>query len=163
MPPFCLRKCRPDPAKLGRVTLSVAATLNSLTLEMVDLLQAQLDVWREADDIGAVFIEGAGEKAFCAGGDVQALHKSSVETPGGPCDYAENFFAREYRMNYTLHTYHKPLVCWGHGIVMGGGLGVMAGCSHRVVTEKTRIAMPEVTIALFSRCRRHLVPEPHAR
>ncbi len=135
--------------KLGRVTLSVAATLNSLTLEMVDLLQAQLDVWREADDIGAVFIEGAGEKAFCAGGDVQALHKSSVETPGGPCDYAENFFAREYRMNYTLHTYHKPLVCWGHGIVMGGGLGVMAGCSHRVVTEKTRIAMPEVTIALF--------------
>ena len=135
--------------KLGRVTLSVAATLNSLTLEMVDLLQAQLDVWREADDIGAVFIEGAGEKAFCAGGDVQALHKSSVETPGGPCDYAENFFAREYRMNYTLHTYHKPIVCWGHGIVMGGGLGVMAGCSHRVVTERTRIAMPEVTIALF--------------
>lgn len=135
--------------KLGRVTLSVAATLNSLTLEMVELLQAQLDAWRDNDDIAAVFIEGAGEKAFCAGGDVQALHKSSVGTPGGPCEYAERFFAREYRMNYTLHTYPKPLVCWGHGIVMGGGLGVMAGCSHRVVTEKTRIAMPEVTIALF--------------
>ncbi|MFK7976192.1 MAG: enoyl-CoA hydratase/isomerase family protein, partial [Halioglobus sp.] len=95
------------------------------------------------------FIEGAGEKAFCAGGDVQALHASAVETPGGPCTYAEDFFAREYRMNYTLHTYPKPLICWGHGIVMGGGLGVMAGCSHRVVTQKTRIAMPEVTIALF--------------
>jgi enoyl-CoA hydratase/carnithine racemase len=135
--------------KLGRVTLSVAATLNSLTLEMVDLLQAKLDTWREDDGIAAVFIEGAGEKAFCAGGDVQALYRSAVETPGGPCEYAENFFAREYRMNYTLHTYDKPLVCWGHGIVMGGGLGVMAGCSHRVVTEKTRIAMPEVTIALF--------------
>ena len=135
--------------KLGRVTLSVAATLNSLTLEMVDLLQAQLDAWRDDDGIAAVFIEGAGEKAFCAGGDVQALHQSATETPGGPCDYAEAFFAREYRMNYTLHTYPKPLVCWGHGIVMGGGLGVMAGCSHRVVTEKTRIAMPEVTIALF--------------
>jgi enoyl-CoA hydratase/carnithine racemase len=136
-------------AKLGRVTLSVEATLNSLTLEMVDLLQAKLDAWAADDGIAAVWIEGAGEKAFCAGGDVQALHKSAVDQPGGPCEYAEAFFAREYRMNYTLHTYAKPIVCWGHGIVMGGGLGVMAGCSHRVVTERTRIAMPEVTIALF--------------
>ena len=135
--------------KLGRVTLNVAATLNSLTLEMVDLLQAQLDAWRDDDDIAAIFIDGAGEKAFCAGGDVQALYRSAIATPGGPCDYAEDFFAREYRMNYSLHTYPKPIVCWGHGIVMGGGLGVMAGCSHRIVTEKTRIAMPEVTIALF--------------
>jgi enoyl-CoA hydratase/carnithine racemase len=135
--------------KVGRITLSVEATLNSLTLEMVDLLQHKLDAWAQDDSIAAVFIEGAGEKAFCAGGDVQALHKSAVEQPGGPCEYAEAFFAREYRMNYTLHTYAKPLVCWGHGIVMGGGLGVMAGCSHRVVTERTRIAMPEVTIALF--------------
>ena len=135
--------------KLGRITLSVAATLNSLTLDMVDLLQAQLDSWRDDDDIAVIFIEGAGEKAFCAGGDVQALHQSALATPGGPCDYAESFFTREYRMNYTLHTYPKPVICWGHGIVMGGGMGVMAGCSHRVVTEKTRIAMPEVTIALF--------------
>ena len=135
--------------KLGRVTLNVAATLNSLTLEMVDLLQEKLDVWLHDDAISAIFIDGAGEKAFCAGGDVQALHRSAVATPGGPCDYAEKFFAREYRLNYTLYTYRKPIICWGHGIVMGGGLGVMAGCSHRVVTEKTRIAMPEVTIALF--------------
>jgi enoyl-CoA hydratase/carnithine racemase len=135
--------------RLGRVTLNVAATLNSLTLDMVDMLQAQLDTWRDDEQIAAVFIDGAGDKAFCAGGDVQALHQSAVATPGGPCEYAENFFTREYRMNYTLHTYPKPIICWGHGIVMGGGLGVMAGCSHRVVTEKTRIAMPEVTIALF--------------
>jgi len=135
--------------KIVRVTLNIVAPLNSLNLEMVDLLQAQLDSWAQDDSIAAVFIEGAGEKAFCAGGDVQALHASSAGTPGGPCDYAETFFAREYRMNYTLHTYAKPLICWGHGIVMGGGLGVMAGCSHRVVTERTRIAMPEVTIALF--------------
>lgn len=134
---------------VGRITLSVAATLNSLTLEMVDLMQARLDQWREDDNIAAIFIDGAGEKAFCAGGDVQALYQSATETPGGPCDYAETFFTREYRLNYTLHTYPKPIICWGHGIVMGGGLGVMAGCSHRVVTEKTRIAMPEVTIALF--------------
>ena len=135
--------------KIGRVTLNIEATLNSLTLEMVDLLQAQLDAWRDDDGVVAVFIEGAGEKAFCAGGDVQALHASSVGNPGGPCEYAETFFTREYRMNYTLHTYSKPIICWGHGIVMGGGLGIMAACSHRVVTGKTRIAMPEVTIALF--------------
>ncbi len=135
--------------KLGRITLNVESTLNSLTLDMVDLLQAQLDLWETDDSIVAVFIDAVGEKAFCAGGDVQALHASAVATPGGPCEYAENFFAREYRMNYSLHTWPKPLVCWGHGIVMGGGLGVLAGCSHRIVTEKTRIAMPEVTIALF--------------
>jgi enoyl-CoA hydratase/carnithine racemase len=135
--------------KIGRVTLNIEATLNSLTLEMVDLLQSQLDIWAQDESIAAVFIEGAGEKAFCAGGDVQALHASSVGTPGGPCDYAETFFTREYRMNYSLRTYAKPVICWGHGIVMGGGLGIMAGCSHRVVTERTRIAMPEVTIALF--------------
>ena len=135
--------------RVGRVTLNVPATLNSLTLEMVDLLQQQLDRWRDDPGLAAVVIDGAGDKAFCAGGDVQALHASAVATPGGPCDYAESFFTREYRMNYHLHTYPKPLLCWGHGIVMGGGLGVMAGCSERVVTEATRIAMPEVTIALF--------------
>ncbi len=135
--------------RLCRVTLNVPATLNSLTLEMVDQLQERLDRWRDDTGIGAVFIEGSGDKAFCAGGDVQALHASVTATPGGPCDYAEAFFAREYRMDYTLHTYPKPIVCWGHGIVMGGGLGVMAGCSHKVVTEATRIAMPEIGIALF--------------
>jgi enoyl-CoA hydratase/carnithine racemase len=147
--PIIFDELQAGSGKFGRVTLSVAATLNSLTLEMVDQLQHKLDAWRNDDSIAAIFIEGAGEKAFCAGGDVQALYHSAVATPGGPCEYAENFFTREYRMNYTLHTYSKPLICWGHGIVMGGGLGVMAACSHRVVTEKTRIAMPEVTIALF--------------
>lgn len=147
--PITFEEVPANTGRIGRVTLDVPGTLNSLTLEMVDLLQEQLDRWRDDRHIAAVFIEGSGDKAFCAGGDVQALHRSAVETPGGPCEYAESFFAREYRMNYTLHTYPKPVVCWGHGIVMGGGLGVMAGCRHRVVTETTRIAMPEVTIALF--------------
>lgn len=134
---------------IGHITLNSPSTLNSLTLEMVDLIQHALDIWREDDDVAVVLIDAVGEKAFCAGGDVQALHASSVATPGGPCDYAESFFAREYRMNFALHTYPKPIICWGHGIVMGGGLGIMAGCSHRIVSEATRIAMPEVTIALF--------------
>ena len=134
---------------VGRLTLNSPATLNALTLEMVDLLQGALDAWRDDPAVALIVIDGAGEKAFCAGGDVQALHASAVGTPGGPCEYAETFFEREYRMNYDLHTYAKPILCWGHGIVMGGGKGIMAGCSHRVVTEATRMAMPEITIALF--------------
>lgn len=143
---------KPVPAQsysLGTLTLNKPATLNSLTLNMVDTVQAALDKWRDDPDIVAVLVDGSGHKGFCAGGDVHALHASAAAMPGGPCEYAEAFFEREYRMNYTLHTYSKPVLCWGHGIVMGGGLGVMAGCSHRVVTETTRIAMPEVSIALF--------------
>lgn len=137
------------PLRLGHLTLDAPKTLNSLTLPMVDTLSAQLLAWRDDPSIAAVFIDGAGEKAFCAGGDVQALRDSSLATPGGPCEYAETFFAREYAMNYLLHTYPKPIICWGHGVVMGGGLGILAGCSHRLVSERTRIGMPEITIALF--------------
>ena len=135
--------------KIGHITLDVPKTLNSLTLDMVNAMQRALDAWVENPDIALVLIDGAGQKAFCAGGDVQALRESSIGTPGGPCVYAETFFANEYRMNFTLHTYPKPILCWGGGIVMGGGLGILAGCTLRVVTESTRIAMPEVTIALF--------------
>jgi enoyl-CoA hydratase/carnithine racemase len=135
--------------RIGVITLSVEKTLNSLTLEMVDLLLEKLAQWQHDEALACVLVKGAGEKAFCAGGDVQALYQSAIDQPGGPCRYAEDFFTREYRLDYLLHTYPKPVICWGHGIVMGGGLGVMAACSHRVVTEKTRIAMPEVTIALY--------------
>lgn len=134
---------------IGQLTLNVEKTLNSLTREMVDVITDRLEAWADDANVVAVVIDGAGEKAFCAGGDVQALRNSCIETPGGPCEYAEHFFAREYRMNYLLHTYAKPLICWGHGVVMGGGLGILAGCRYRVVSERTRIGMPEITIALF--------------
>jgi len=130
-------------------TLNEEKTLNSLSIEMVDLLSAQLLQWQDDDQIVAVMLQGAGQKAFCAGGDVQKLYRSAVENPGGPCQYAEDFFGREYALDYLIHDYKKPMLCWGHGIVMGGGLGLMAGCRHRIVTEKTRMAMPEITIALF--------------
>jgi len=134
---------------IGIVTLNSEKTLNALTTNMVQLLSEKLHQWKSDAGIACVFIQGAGPKALCAGGDVQQLYRSAVEQPGGPCVDAEEFFALEYRMNYLLHTYPKPIVCWGHGIVMGGGLGILAGCSHRIVTEKTRMAMPEVTIALY--------------
>ncbi len=134
---------------IGVITLSVEKTLNSLTLPMVDLMLAQLQDWQHDQRIAAVWLQGAGEKAFCAGGDVQELYRSATKTPGGPCTEAETFFEREYRLDYLLHVYPKPVICWGDGIVMGGGLGLFMGCSHAIVTDKTRIAMPEITIALY--------------
>lgn len=134
---------------LGLITLNVEKTLNSLSLNMVDLMLAKLRDWRERSDIAAVFIRGAGPKALCAGGDVQALYRSSLEPAGGPCEYAEAFFEREYRLDYLLHKFDKPVIVWGHGIVMGGGMGIFAAGSYRIVNEKTRLAMPEITIGLY--------------
>ena len=135
--------------RIGEIILNIPATLNSLTLEMVELMLARLDKWEADDGLVAIVIRGSGDKAFCAGGDVQALYRSAIANPGGPCAEAETFFAREYRLDYRLHVSPKPLICWGHGIVMGGGMGIFSACGQRVVTERTRIAMPEVGIALF--------------
>lgn len=135
--------------QLGVVTLNMPRSLNSLSLEMIDLITPRLRAWQNDDDIAAVWLEGTGEKGFCAGGDIVRMYNSVVETPAGERNgYIEAFFEREYRLDYLLHTFGKPVICWGDGIVMGGGLGLMAGCSHRVVTEHSRIAMPEVTIGL---------------
>lgn len=135
--------------KLGVITLNIEKTLNSLNLAMVEAMLERVRDWRERSDIACLFITAAGEKAFCAGGDVQALYRSASEQPGGPCDYAERFFEQEYRLDYALHQFGKPVVVWGHGIVMGGGLGIFAAGSYRVVTEKSRLAMPEITIGLY--------------
>lgn len=135
--------------KLGLVTLNIEKTLNSLTLNMVEQMLATLRDWRERSDIACVLIRGAGDKALCAGGDVQALYRSAIEQPGGPCDYAETFFETEYRVDYLLSQFGKPVIVWGHGIVMGGGLGIFSAGSYRVVTEKSRLAMPEISIGLY--------------
>ncbi|MES1952456.1 enoyl-CoA hydratase/isomerase [Salinisphaera sp. S4-8] len=129
--------------------LKAPRALNSLSRTMIDRLQAQLDAWAERDDIVCVVLHGAGEKAFCAGGDVIGLYKAMTATGDAPSADAEAFFAHEYRLDHRIHRYPKPVLCWATGTVMGGGLGVMAGASHRVVTECSKIAMPEVTIGLF--------------
>lgn len=130
---------------VGVATLNVPKTLNSLTAEMVDLLLPQLRTWQSDSKIACVLLRGSGDRAFCAGGDVVQLRKSSLARDGK----AEIFFEQEYRLDYLIHTYGKPIVVWGHGVVMGGGLGLLAGASHRVVTAQTRLAMPEVTIGLY--------------
>jgi enoyl-CoA hydratase/carnithine racemase len=135
---------------IGSIHLNSPKTFNSLTLEMVELMQVQLNKWQSNDALVAVFLDGEGEKAFCAGGDVKSLFNgkqgsaSSIDNPE-----AINFFDKEYTLDYSLHTFNKPIIVWGNGVVMGGGLGLMTGCEHRIVTETTRSAMPEITIGLF--------------
>jgi enoyl-CoA hydratase/carnithine racemase len=144
-----------DGRRIGVATLNVPKTLNSLSLEMVRLLDAQLGSWASNTDIVLVVLQGAGEKAFCAGGDLHNLYRSMLDyRSSGSRDirdnaYASHFFAIEYQLDYRIHTYPKPVLCWGHGIVMGGGIGLMAGASHRVVTEHSKLAFPEITIGLY--------------
>lgn len=131
--------------QIGVATLNVPKTLNSLTADMVDLLLPQLRAWQSDKDVACVLLRGSGDRAFCAGGDVVQLRNSSLANDGK----ASAFFEQEYRLDYLIHTFAKPIVVWGHGVVMGGGLGLLAGASHRVVTAQTRLAMPEVTIGLY--------------
>lgn len=138
-----------DGRQAGVATLNVEKTLNSLSLDMIDLLLPKLKAWQDDDNIAFVLFMSAGDRAFSAGGDIQNLYHDMVKHPGGPCPYCDAFFEREYRLDYLIQTYAKPTVVWGNGIVMGGGLGVMSACSLRIGTETTRIAMPEITIGLF--------------
>lgn len=133
---------------VGVVTLNSERTLNSLTLEMTQLLYQALIKWADQSAVIAVFFKGAGEKAFCAGGDVKSICLR-VQKNGIADSYARDFFESEYRLDYLIHTYKKPIIVWGSGFVMGGGIGLMTGASHRVVTETSRLAMPEITIGLF--------------
>ncbi|GAA6151824.1 enoyl-CoA hydratase/isomerase family protein [Pseudoteredinibacter isoporae] len=136
--------------KIGLATLNAEKSLNSLNLQMIDLLQERFSAWEDDDSIACVFLQGAGDKAFCAGGDVVALHGGSAAYGEElPNDYCVTFFSREYALDYHMHTFKKPIILWGHGIVMGGGLGLMDAASHRVATETNRMAMPEVTIGLY--------------
>jgi enoyl-CoA hydratase/carnithine racemase len=131
--------------RIAIATLNAPKSLNSLTADMVDRLLPQLRAWRDDSRIACVLLRGSGDRAFCAGGDVVQLRDSSLARDGR----AEQFFEQEYRLDYLIHTYTKPIIVWGHGVVMGGGLGLLAGASHRVVTAQTRLAMPEVTIGLY--------------
>ena len=134
---------------IGIMTLNTPKSLNALSVEMCQLLSQQLEQWESDDQVVALVLKGEGDKAFCAGGDIRKLYDSMSETAPLPNPYATEFFGSEYNLYRQMHFYPKPLILWGDGIIMGGGMGLMAGCSHRLVTERTRFAMPEVTIGLF--------------
>lgn len=143
---------KPDGSFLGEIKLNRPDTLNALDLEMVLSLKNQLHIWKKDSRLSLVFLHGEGERAFCAGGDVKGIYSSIVsahkkkEDPGKT---VQPFFENEYRLNYLIHTYPRPVVVWGHGFVMGGGMGLFLGGSHKIVTENASLSMPEISIGLF--------------
>ncbi|ALO34369.1 enoyl-CoA hydratase [Colwellia sp. MT41] len=152
--------------KVGVITLNSPKSLNALSGKMIGLLYPQLLIWQQQQNIAAVFLQGEGEKAFCAGGDIvhlfDAMKGNAIKASTSNKDKTteriadknfapeiEEYFTQEYQLDYLIHTFNKPFIVWGSGIVMGGGLGMLVGGSHRIVTENSRIAMPEISIGLF--------------
>lgn len=132
--------------RLGLVTLNRPKALNALTLDMIGEMDPTLARWAGSDDIAAVAVMGAGDKAFCAGGDILHIYHGRRD---GRNPFGEAFFAAEYRLNRRVRRLPKPYVALMDGIVMGGGVGISVHGSHRVVTEHTLFAMPETGIGLY--------------
>jgi enoyl-CoA hydratase/carnithine racemase len=130
---------------IGHITLNRPAALNALSHSMIKTLHAKLLEWERDKNIYAVVMRGAGEKAFCAGGDIRAVYDSV--TNGG--DLHQNFFVDEYEFDYYLHKYCKPFIALIDGVVMGGGVGLAMAAQLRVVGDKTKFAMPETNIGFF--------------
>ncbi len=134
---------------IGQLTLNKPRALNALDLEMAKIMLDALKSWQNREDVVMVLIDGVGDKAFCAGGDVVSMHQAMKASPDSIPGFLQEFFTVEYELDYTIHTYCKPVVVWGSGIVMGGGMGLLCGARHRVVTQGSRLAMPEITIGLY--------------
>jgi len=135
--------------QVGCITLNRPQALNALNLEMVRALHAILLEWQNAPWVAAVAIRGSNKQGpfggFCAGGDIRFFHQAALA--GNPA--LEDFFTEEYALNHLIHHYPKPYIAFMDGIVMGGGMGISQGASHRLVTTHTKMAMPETNIGLF--------------
>ena len=131
--------------KLGHITLNRPKALNALTTEMCVALTETLTAWEHDDAVGAVLIDGAGDRAFCAGGDVVMLHDSGKKDGKD----AEEFWRIEYALNELIHMYTKPYIALIDGIVMGGGVGLSVHGRHRIAGDNTLFAMPETGIGYF--------------
>jgi enoyl-CoA hydratase/carnithine racemase len=137
---------------VGFIELDRPKALNSLSLDMVRTITAALLEWRDDVSVRAVFIRSTSDRAFCAGGDIRFFHDAGCKTPLGGSALLEDFFTEEYALNHLIHHYPKPYIALMDGIVMGGGMGVAQGGIAnrlRIVTDRTRMAMPEVNIGLF--------------
>ena len=123
---------------VGLITLNRPQALNALTLSMIRYLTACLLAWREDDRIAAVAIRGSNKAgpfgAFCAGGDIRFFHQALLSGDPAP----EDFFTEEYTLNHLIHSYPKPYIAFMDGVVMGGGMGISQGASHRLVTSRTK-------------------------
>lgn len=134
---------------IGLVTLNRANALNALSLPMLRDLTTLLLAWRDEPQVKGVLVRGATQEgkgvAFCAGGDIRFFHQAALA--GDPA--LEDFFTEEYALNHLIHAYPKPYVAWMDGVVMGGGMGISQGAAVRIVTERTKMAMPETNIGFF--------------
>jgi enoyl-CoA hydratase len=130
---------------LRRITLNRPQALNALTLGMAVRMTALLRQWATDPDVGAILLDGAGERAFCAGGDIRALYDGAKAGSSLPAQ----FWTTEYRLDVLIARYPKPVIAVMDGLVMGGGVGLSAHAAYRVVTERSTIAMPEVGIGYF--------------
>lgn len=130
---------------VGVIRLNRPKALNALTLEMTREIAAALDVFEADPKVALIILEGAGERGLCAGGDIRGLYESA-KAKG---DLGKTFWREEYIVNARIAKYPKPYVAYMDGFVMGGGVGLAGHASHRVVTEKTKVAMPEVGLGFF--------------
>lgn len=131
--------------RAGRITLNRPQALNALTLEMCHAIDAALAGWEGDPEVALVLIEGAGDRAFCAGGDIAEMYARGRR---GDFAHGRRFWRDEYRMNARIAGYGKPVVSFLHGFTMGGGVGVGCHGRHRIVGETAQIAMPECGIGL---------------
>jgi enoyl-CoA hydratase len=132
--------------RVGRIVLNRPQALNALDLAMIRACTRALTEWRDDPHVHGVVIEGAGDRAFCAGGDVRALRQYELD---GEHHNAETFFLEEYEPNLMIATYPKPYVALIDGICMGGGIGLSVHAPYRVATEHAAFAMPETAIGFF--------------
>jgi enoyl-CoA hydratase len=133
---------------LGVITLNRPKALNTLSLAMYRVFDPQLVAWGREEGVHALVVRGAGDRAFCAGGDVRAIYDAR-RAPQGAGDYKADFFREEYWLIERVHRFPKPYLALVDGITMGGGCGISINGSYRIATERTLFAMPEVHIGLF--------------
>ncbi|HEF4750070.1 TPA: enoyl-CoA hydratase/isomerase family protein [Burkholderia multivorans] len=136
--------------RIGFLELNRPKALNALSVAMIRTMQQALDAWRDDPDVVAVVVHSPHPRAFCAGGDVRFFHEAWQR---GDRDAVDTFFIEEYTLNHAIFTYPKPYIALMHGVVMGGGMGISQAARHtgglRVVTDSTKMAMPETRIGLF--------------
>ena len=131
--------------RAGRITLTRPKALNAMSYDMCLAIEAALDDWATDDDVALVIIDAEGDKAFCAGGDIQQLYDTGR---AGDFAYGQTFWRDEYRLNAKIAEYPKPYVAFMQGFTMGGGVGISCHGSHRIVCDSSQIAMPECGIGL---------------
>lgn len=131
--------------RAGHITLNRPKALNALTWDMCLAIEDALGNWRDDPDVALIIIDGAGERAFCSGGDIAEMFAAGQR---GDLDYGRRFWRDEYRLNAKIFNFTKPIVTFLHGFTMGGGVGVGCHARHRIVCENSQIAMPECSIGL---------------